>query len=213
MGKVYKTKADGSIFKELRKKTNMTQTKAAKFLGVEFSAVSKWERGQTLPDQSILPRIADLYNTTVDYLLTGKEKEIPNIFPVGRQIKIPVLGYIRAGSPILAEEHIDGYELADAKYAGDYFYLKVTGSSMEPRIPEGSLVLAKKQNVADCGQIVVCLVDGENATIKRYKPQPNGLILLQADNPTADSYTLRPEDFETGYAKILGVAVEIKIKL
>lgn len=72
---IYKTKADGNRYKELRKKTGLTQKGVASLLNLEFSAISKWERGLAIPDQSNLPKIAELYNTTTDYLLTGKEPE------------------------------------------------------------------------------------------------------------------------------------------
>ena len=52
-------------FKQLRKQTKLTQTKVALALGIEASAVSKWECGRTLPDQSVLPKLAKLYNTTI----------------------------------------------------------------------------------------------------------------------------------------------------
>ena len=79
---IYKTNADGSIFKELRKKVNMTQIEVANYMNVQQNTVSKWERGLTVPDQSILPKIAELYNTTVDYLLTGKDASIQTQPPV-----------------------------------------------------------------------------------------------------------------------------------
>lgn len=62
-------------FKHLRKKAGLTQIKVAELLGIEHSAVSKWECGRTLPDQSILPKLANLYNTTIEYLLTGNDIE------------------------------------------------------------------------------------------------------------------------------------------
>lgn len=60
-------------YRNLRKSIKLTQQEVAKILNIAQTAVSKWELGQTIPDQAILPKIAELYNTTVDYLLTGKE--------------------------------------------------------------------------------------------------------------------------------------------
>jgi len=70
---IYKTKSDGNIYKELRRKTGLSQEEAASMLSVASTAISKWERGLSLPDQNNLPKIAALYGTTVDYLLTGKD--------------------------------------------------------------------------------------------------------------------------------------------
>lgn len=72
---IYSTKSDGNIFKELRKRTGLSQLEVAKALNTARTAVSKWELGDSIPDPSTLPRIAELYGTTVDYLLTGKEPE------------------------------------------------------------------------------------------------------------------------------------------
>lgn len=63
-------------YRNLRKSIKLTQQEVAKILNIAQTAVSKWELGQTIPDQAILPKIAELYNTTVDYLLTGKEPSI-----------------------------------------------------------------------------------------------------------------------------------------
>jgi len=62
----------------LRKSANLTQMEVAERLNVSFQAVSLWERGETLPDIAKLPELADLYHTTLDYLLRGKEQPKPN---------------------------------------------------------------------------------------------------------------------------------------
>jgi len=79
MANVKKSKSDGNIFKELRRSINLSQIEVAQFIGVEQTTVSKWERGLTIPDQSVLPKIAKLYNTSVDYLLTGTSNQNNNI--------------------------------------------------------------------------------------------------------------------------------------
>ena len=58
----------------LRKNKELTQSELADRIGVSFQAVSKWERGETLPDISLLPDLAKILETTVDYILTGSEK-------------------------------------------------------------------------------------------------------------------------------------------
>ena len=77
---------------------------------------------------------------------------------------------------------------------------------------EGSLVLFKKQQYAEEGDIVACLVDGDSATVKRLHKEKRG-ILLMPENEDYSPIPLSPEDFESGDARILGVAMEIKIKL
>ena len=79
---VNKSISDGNIYKELRRRAGLTQEDVANYLCIAQTAVSKWERGLTLPDQINLPRIAELYGTTVDYLLTGKEPQSKPIVKV-----------------------------------------------------------------------------------------------------------------------------------
>lgn len=60
----------------LRKSKGLTQNELGERLGVSFQAVSKWERGETLPDVSVLPDLAKVLETTVDFILCGGEKSV-----------------------------------------------------------------------------------------------------------------------------------------
>jgi repressor LexA len=124
-----------------------------------------------------------------------------------------VIGQIRAGSPIITEESRIGEEYAEVNDPEEYFYLRVCGDSMKNcGMIDGSLVLFRKQQYASDGEIVACLVGGDSATVKRFRKQQRK-ILLQPENEAYEPIVLSPEDFESGEARILGVAVEIKIKL
>lgn len=72
----YSTKSDSNIFKQCRIASNLSQREAASILNVVPSTLSKWETGVATPDQTILPRIADLYGVSVDYLL-GRDAPTP----------------------------------------------------------------------------------------------------------------------------------------
>ena len=61
--------------KQLRKEKGLTQSQLADLLGVTDKAVSKWEVGETNPDISLLPKISEIFNVTLDYLLVGKKEE------------------------------------------------------------------------------------------------------------------------------------------
>ncbi len=60
----------------LRKTKGLTQSELGERIGVSFQAVSKWERGETLPDVTLLPDLAKILETTVDYILLGSDKVI-----------------------------------------------------------------------------------------------------------------------------------------
>ena len=125
---------------------------------------------------------------------------------------VPVIGVIRAGTPIVTNETLLGMEFADVDDPEDYFYLEVCGDSMRDcGIVDGTYVLFRKQQYAENGDIVACLVDGDSATVKRFEKR-NRRIVLSPENDNYDPIILTPEDFETGRSRILGVAVEAKTK-
>ena len=96
---------------------------------------------------------------------------------------IPVIGQVQAGSPILAQEQIEGHLAVDENLAPwkDAFLLRVKGDSMiEAGILEGDFVLVKPQSAAENGEIVVALI-GDEATVKRYYRSKNQIRLEPAN--------------------------------
>lgn len=137
----------------------------------------------------------------------------PDALPFTRGQRIPIYGSIPAGHPNLAIELIEGYDYADVSNAGDYFFLRVKGNSMiNAHIFDGDLVLIKIQNCAENGDIIACLVNGDEATLKRFYRQGE-TVVLQPENSEYHPSLVSCKDFENGNARILGVAKEIKRKL
>ncbi len=106
-----------------------------------------------------------------------------------RSIKVPVLGKVTAGMPILAIENFEGYidfPTMNRSYSyNDLFALKVSGESMiEAGILDGDIVVVKKDPTADNGQIVVALTE-EGATVKTFYKE-KGHFRLQPENPTME---------------------------
>ena len=125
----------------------------------------------------------------------------------------PIIGEIRAGTPIITNETLLGTEYADVDDADEYFFLKVCGDSMKNvGIVHGSLVLFRKQQYAEEGDIVACLVGGDSATVKRFSRDRKNIYLIP-ENEEYSPIKLSTDDFESGEARILGVALEVKIKL
>jgi len=108
---------------------------------------------------------------------------------------LPVIGRVAAGSPILATQHIDSYAAVNASLfapAANYL-LKVFGDSMiEAGIFDGDTVLIKKQQTATNGEIVVALVDGEEATLKRLRKKGNS-VALEAANEAYETRIFGPD--------------------
>lgn len=119
---------------------------------------------------------------------------------------IPVLGHITAGQPILAEEHILGYEKVPASQVkgGQFFYLKVQGDSMSNAgIYEGDLVLVRKQPTINHKDIAVVMVNSHDATVKRvYKA--NDHLVLQPENPDYEPIIVKNDS-----ARIIGKVVAL----
>ncbi len=186
------------------------QRRFTEALGLCPSAVGDWKSGKSKSYSKRLPQIAEYFGISVDRLLEGVS---PNIYSVHGLKRVAVIGTIKAGNPITAEEYREGYEYADVDDAEEYFYLRVKGDSMiGAGITDGSLVLIHRQNYAEDGQIIACLVDGDYATLKRYRTRDNTVLLLP-ENPSYQPFILSASDFENGSAAILGVAVEVKKKL
>lgn len=202
--------------KELRKSKGLNQTELASVVGTSQSNLSGWENGKWEPDNKSLSILAEFFGVTVDYLLGNSgAPEYRNVFPLSPYVRLPIFGEIHAGTPINTEQGDTGeWEFADAEYGdGNHFMLRVTGDSMSPTIPDGSIAIVRQQDCADKGQVVAFALNGDYATLKRYYPQSNGNILLRGDNPEAESYIITPEQLKNGEAHIIGVVRAYKVNL
>lgn len=186
-----------------------SQADLAKLLFVNQTAVSQWERDVTTPSPPILLKLSQLYGVSTDYLL-GKDAATEN----QKGIKIPVLGDVAAGIPIEAVENIVDYEEIDTAMAstGEYYGLRIKGSSMEPRIREGDVVIVRQQEDADTGDTAVVLVNGDSATVKRIKKEPDGGLWLLPNNPAYDPQHYSPAEVAEKPVRIIGKVVELRGK-
>lgn len=206
---------DYAAFEQLLISHKTTVYRVSKATGISASTFTDWKQGRSTPKADKLARIADFFSVSLDELL-GTDHGVRHSEAQYRRMReshmVPVIGVIRAGSPIVTDETLLGREFADVEDTAEYFYLEVCGDSMKDcGIVEGTYVLFHKQQYAENGDIVACLVDGESATVKRFCKQ-NHRIILSPENDAYDPIVLLPEDFEIGRARILGVAVEAKTK-
>ncbi|MCQ2354483.1 MAG: LexA family transcriptional regulator [Clostridia bacterium] len=204
-----------SVLERLMAAKGITAYRLAKDTGIAFSSLSDWKKGRSSPKADKLALIADYFEVPVDFLLDQQRQNRSGGKLLSESL-VPLIGEIRAGSPIITDQTLEGYELADLDDGGspdDYFFLRIRGDSMKDiGMVNGSVVLFRKQQYADNGQVVACLVGGESATVKRFHREGRK-ILLMPENPEYRPIEISPVDFETGDARILGVATEIKIKL
>jgi repressor LexA len=203
---------DYKIFEELLKINKTTVYRVSKDTGIAASTLSDWKSGRSTPKTEKIKLIADYFGVSLEYMI-GKSESMVGRADMLDSTRIPIIGEIRAGSPIITNESVLGYEYADVGESDEYFYLKVQGNSMKNiGMVDGSLVLFRKQQYAEDGEIVACLVGGDSATVKRFRRSKKNVYLMP-ENEEYEPIKLSTDDFESGEARILGVAVEIKIKL
>ncbi|MCY1715308.1 LexA family protein [Caproiciproducens galactitolivorans] len=208
----------GKRLLDRRIELQLTLQDVAKMVGVASSTIQRYETGSVAKiKMPVLESIANALKVNPLWVC-GKSSEKfldsspSNCTPLSSLPMVPIVGNIAAGRPILAQENIIGYLPTDIKNPDEYFYLHVDGDSMiNAGIESGSDVLIRKQNCAENGQIVACLVNGDSATLKRFK-QIGETVILMPENSDYEPIIVKCNDFETGYARILGVAVEVSIR-
>lgn len=127
-------------------------------------------------------------------------------------LKVPIIGKITAGQPILTYENIEGYLPVDPNIYGlstsdELFYLRVSGQSMNLKIKNGDYALIRKQDYAEDGDIIAAIVNGDDeATLKRYKKLTDRFVLLEpmSTDPSIESITV---DLKNTNFKIIGKAI------
>lgn len=195
--------------KKLRLQRGWTQEKLAEIMNVGKSTISMYENGNRTPDFETLEEIADIFNVDLNRFSTSNNTQ--QMASTG--IMIPVLGYVRAGIPIEAVEEILDYEeiSRDIARQGEYFALSIKGDSMEPKISEGDVVIVRRQETVENGEYAVVLVNGNDATVKKFYKLENGIKLLST-NPSYDPFFYTIEEVNSLPIQVVGKVVELRAK-
>lgn len=192
---------------ELAKRKGVIPADLVRDLGIAEATIRSWFNGTKYPRIQSVQQLADYFGVPRSRIT---EEWVPNkIRSNGRVVRVPVLGTIACGSPILSEENIDYYEdeLEELLPGGNVFYLKTKGDSMFPTIPDKSLVLIREQPSVENGEIAAVLVNGDTeATLKRVHFSGD-TILLQADNPLYPPYIVS----EDNPARIIGKVIKYSV--
>ena len=126
--------------------------------------------------------------------------------------RIPILGRIAAGLPLYAEQNIEGYTLTDLNGGAEYFALRVKGDSMNAaRIQEGDVLIIRRQEEVENGEVAIVMVGDDDATVKRFYSTGNTVTLMpQSTNPQhqAQMYDLRKTKI-----KVLGKVVKVEFSV
>lgn len=198
---------------EQRKKLNLTLKDVADYVGVSEATVSRWESGNIANmRRDRISALAEILKVSpIDIMGITESDESPQLTSKG--ILIPVLGYVRAGVPIEAVEEILDYEEISQEQArtGDFFALKIKGDSMEPKISEGDVVIVRKQSTVENGELAVVLVNGDDATVKKFYRSNNGIKLVST-NPKFDPFFYTPTEVNSLPVSVIGRVVELRAK-
>ncbi len=185
--------------KAVRESKGVSQLELAKYLDVTQGAISSWEVGRNAIDSTLLTRIAEYLDVTVDQILGVYPS---NVYPITTR-KFPMLGEIAVGEPITMVEGFESYVEAGADIHAD-FCIKIKGDSMiGARIKDGDIVFIRQQPDVANGQIAAVAIEDE-ATLKRvYKT--NSTIILNAENPAYEPIVIHRG--QTDNIRILGLAI------
>lgn len=205
----------GDVIYEYRMKHNISMDKFSELSGISKGYISMLEKNQTqrgdepTPSIEMYRNVAKAIGLDVDELIRMVEGNIKlpttikGIIPLPKMYKVPLIGTIACGAPILAEEHIEDYVDTPEHVRAD-FALTCKGDSMiNARIFDGDTVYIRQQETVDSGEIAAVLIDGE-ATLKRFRLYDDHIV-LEPENPHYRPLSFWGEEMNT--IRILGKAV------
>lgn len=205
-----------SNIKHYMETNDIRATDLCQALGFSMSTFSDWINAKSYPRIDKIEAMANFFGIQKSDLIEDKSDQdvISKIggVPYHPTHRVPILGYISAGLPLYAEEHIEGYTYTDLNGGNEYFALRVKGDSMNAaRIYDGDLLMVRKQSMVENGNIAVVMVDGENATVKRFYKDGNQVTLMpQSTNPV---HLPQVYDVQKIKIEIIGKVVENKINI
>ena len=210
-----------SVLKRRRKELGLTLAQIADMMGVSEATVQRWESGNIKSVRyDKIDKLAQVLKVEPSEIMgwnTSRQKDDKlnkfgaDIIDLSNMKRIPILGRIRAGMPIYAAENVEGCTLTDLNGGAEYFGLRVTGDSMDAaRIHEGDVVIVRRQDIVENGQIAVVLIDGQDATLKRFNRDGDIVTLMpQSTNPKNKAMTY---NLKNSSVKILGLVVRVEFE-
>lgn len=208
----------GEIIKRRRKELGISAEILAERTKISPATIYRYENGTTAnPKSSLLHRIGDALGIDLiaylswdefddmiwDEITPPQREKLPsNLTPISKapRHKVPLIGSVAAGEPIIADAEFDVY--VDIPEDADYA-LTVEGDSMEPLYLNGDMIYIKIQDDVDDGRVAVVLMD-DTAALKHVYHAPNGLLLV-SENTKYPPRNITFDDFDV--IRILGIPV------
>lgn len=211
----------GKYLEECRKSKGYSTYDINKITNISQSYISLIEKGKRKASAVILKTLAPVYNLDyldlyekagyIDLIEDEKKAKYKTDILGNPVVSIPLLGMVKAGYNYLAQENWIGTVDVDKKLAegNELFALTVKGDSMFPVLVEDDIVIVKKQNDFENGDIVVAIINGNEATIKKGKKSENS-ILLQPLNTNYEPLIFTKAEMETIPVTIVGIVKQLK---
>lgn len=205
---------DFTRLKDLSKKQGVTMTHLCNIVGKKSSYIAdSRNKGIAIPKQTVEIWAAALH-TTPAYLMG--ETDNPSPLPSGAWEAdmgnvAPLLGTVRAGLPMFAQENIESYIPIIQTDGATYFWLRVRGDSMSAAgIADGDEILVRQQPEVENGQIAVVLVNGDEATVKRFSQ--NGNIVSLTPQSFSPEHQAQIYNTEETPVSVVGLVIECRKK-
>lgn len=209
-------------YHQLCKSVGRSPSAVAIELGISKGAVSTWKNLGRTPQVAQLQKVADYFHITVDQLLDENKnapvvkshesvdwKQKMGATPCDVAQVAPLLGTVRAGLPMYAEENIEGYIPIRQTDGAKYFWLNIRGDSMNAAgMNDGDQILVREQPEVENGEIAVVLVNDDEATVKTFRQEGNLVILTpRSSNPVHQPQVY---DLKKTPVRVLGRVIECR---
>lgn len=172
----------------LRKEKGVTEKQVLLDCGLSKNSFGNWKKG-IVPVAATQTILARYFGVSVDYLMGKTNNPVPhseqikNYLPYEKRGSRPIIGMASAGTGVIAEEMILGWQSVDEEFdTDDFFWLRIAGDSMSPKIDDGDLVLIQRDAEIENGCIAVVIVDGMDGFIKQVEFDEDN-ITLHSFNP------------------------------
>lgn len=194
-----------SVLKQRRKELGLTLLQIADAVGVTEATVQRWESGniKTVRHEKIA-KLSEVLKVSPAALMGWEEPLPSNIMPLPEMKKVPLIGNIACGTPILAEENITDYIDLPGHIRADYALTCRGDSMINAGIRDGDIVYIRKQEAVENGQIAAVLVGDDEATLKRFYLM-DGKVTLNAENPAYPPMVYVGEEIRAVH--VIGLAI------
>lgn len=191
-------------------KRNKSRNEVCEALNFKYTTFTDWCNGVKYPRIDNIEKLANYFGISKSDLIEIKGNDKDDSI---KAVQIPVLGYVKAGIPMTAIENIIDYEEISQEQSrtGEFFGLQIKGDSMEPKISEGDVVIVRKQETVENGEIAVVLINGDDATVKKFYKTDAGIKLVST-NPTYDPFFFTPDEVNSLPVSVIGKVVELRAK-